>query len=345
MEKDMERECIEAACNGIPGAYEEMYRRYYWLVYSQALKETGCEADAHEICQDVFLQVYRSIQDLREPAYFKTWLFRITHAKCVDLFRKSRVQYYEDSDIASMSKDVEVREEFNPVKHVRKDNDLCILEDMLKELPEKHKEVIELMYFQQLSLQEIADLKDVSINTIKTRVFHARKELKAKIQNYERAQGVQLNFHAYTAAPFALGFSFLNWMQKHSTALIQTMQVCTITGLIYVGATQVLPDFRSALQAPEQTETVPEPVRLNEMPKAMNENEFQPVVLLEHTCTSAVQGYQLLTTWADVDTMTFKTIEEKEIYLPLVNEMKVHGGTYYQMLKDSGWIQSFETIK
>lgn len=341
MKNYTERELIEAACKKKSGAYEELYQRYYWLVYSQALKETCCEADAHEICQDVFLQVYRSIQDLREPAYFKTWLFRITHAKCVDLFRKSRIQYFEDSDIASMSTDVEMREEFNPVKHIRKENDLRILESMLKELPEKHKDVIELMYFQQLSLQEIADLKGVSINTIKTRVFHARKELKAKIQSYERTQGIQLSFHAHTAAPFVFSFSFWNWMQKHSTVLIHTMQVCTITGLIYVGATQVLPDFQASLQ----TSMRAEPVRLNEMPKTKEAYEFQPVLLQELTCTSAIQGYQLLTTWADIDTMAFKSIEEKELYQPLVNEMKVHGGTYYQLLKDSGWIQAFEAIK
>jgi RNA polymerase sigma-70 factor, ECF subfamily len=101
----VERDIVARCRRDEPGAFEELYRRHGGRVYTLAYRMTGSAADAEDLVQDVFTQVYRRLDSFRGEAAFGTWLHRLAVNACLDLARskqgrKQRLTDYVDDEEA-----------------------------------------------------------------------------------------------------------------------------------------------------------------------------------------------------------------------------------------------------
>lgn len=156
---------IEAMKSGDKNAFNCFIQRYYNELYYTALGIVRSEWDARDICQETFIKVFSSLNKLKDTSKVKQWMNRILINKCNDYFRKNKR--------VAASNYIEVKS-FSGVENVEK---IDLLKAMLT-LKEETRVVLTLRYFQELPLKEIADILDIPVGTVKSRIFNGLKLLR-----------------------------------------------------------------------------------------------------------------------------------------------------------------------
>lgn len=148
----------------------ENYDRYYRLAYSYVHNE----ADACDIVQNGAYKAILKCQDLKQKEYAATWVYRIMLNEIFSSFR--------GRDLVSL----EETEYEEGIEDAYRDFDL---EAVMDTLSGKDKAVVELRYFEELKLEEIADILHENVNTVKSRLYRALRKLRIELEemDYERA--------------------------------------------------------------------------------------------------------------------------------------------------------------
>ncbi len=132
-----------------------------------------------DIAQEVFLTVYKNLNNFRFESQFTTWLYRITVNKCKDYLRKMKIR-----NIFSPIKDSE--EELGYTIHPENMDISEIVQKAIAKLPEKLRVPLLLKDIEGLSYQEIAESVQCEIGTVKSRIFRAREGLRELLKPYEQ---------------------------------------------------------------------------------------------------------------------------------------------------------------
>lgn len=175
-------------------AFQQFYEEWYPKAFYIALAITHHEADAKDAAQETMIEIHKSIHKLRDIKFFKLWLNRIVISKCNRIFRKQKAVTMDLEQKQSLLAKEEERSEFLPSDHIRYVSDTEVLEQLLKKLSPIYREVLVLMYYEQCSIKEIADILEIPEGTVKSRLNSAKLKLKEEIQAYEKENQVKLNF-------------------------------------------------------------------------------------------------------------------------------------------------------
>lgn len=181
-----ERELIRKAKQGDMAAFEELLLRHEKIVYNLAFRMMNHSEDAKDISQEVFLKAYRSLANFDERSAFSTWLYRITHNTCIDEMRKRKgKQNYSleaelENEEGSMQRQIADEGDTPEESMLRSEQKSEILQ-ALDTLSEEHKAAIILRDVKGLSYDEIAEILEVSLGTVKSRISRARNQLKNEI--------------------------------------------------------------------------------------------------------------------------------------------------------------------
>ena len=164
---------IEAAQAGVREAFEELFARYRGVVYSTVYKRLRNEAEAQEICQEVFIQAMRKIDQLNNPLCFGGWLRAIAGRMAINRAIRTRAVCSLESDRLEDNRS----EDESPLGSVlaRERRDQVRLG--LDRLPELDRDTLLAFYFRGRSLIEMSDEFDSPVGTIKRRLHVARKRL------------------------------------------------------------------------------------------------------------------------------------------------------------------------
>lgn len=184
MEETTDIELVTLARNGDKDAFGLLSQRYQMIARRLAMRLVGNEDCAQDLAQEAMLQAYLSLDHLREPARFKGWLYGIVLNVCRSHLRDRKVVFFSLEAMAGGL-------QFNAVplsgmavtpEKIAEERDLhqTVL-DAVNELTSKDRDATLLFYYDQLSLQEIAALLDVSVGAVKIRLYRARQRLKAKL--------------------------------------------------------------------------------------------------------------------------------------------------------------------
>ncbi len=178
---DEDEALIAAALNGSAYAWEKLVKRYEGRIYNMGLRLTGNPSDSMDLMQEVFLGVYRNLHRFRGDAKFSSWLYRIAHNKAVDMTRRKKLfvnppRNAEDDEDPAMN--IPSDNSVEPETRIGQQELNIQIQQMLAQLPEEQKLVVELKIYQALTFEEIADMQDISVNTAKTRFYTALKKLK-----------------------------------------------------------------------------------------------------------------------------------------------------------------------
>lgn len=186
---------VNKIAQGDEAAFEAFYEKYQRMVYYVAYKTMQSEADAMDISQETFLQIRKSIGNVRNPQYLQLWINRIVVNKCNMMYRKRNLVLFDDEDSTNPLHTLrETNSEHLPIKTAHYQNDKEVLMKMIDTLPASQRLMVTLMYFEQLSIEEISKICDIPTGTIKSRLSTARSTLKKKIELYETTQQIKLDF-------------------------------------------------------------------------------------------------------------------------------------------------------
>ena len=165
---------LEAIVLGDMRAFECFYKLYYPRLYRFILRTTRQPDVVEELIQETLLLIWQKPEHFNHESKISTWVFGIAYRKSLKVLSKSS-KHIEDVDLDELSELID-----DPMAKLAENAEaLDWLNASLEQLSADQRAVIELTFIQGLSYLEIAEILDCPENTVKTRMFHARKKLQA----------------------------------------------------------------------------------------------------------------------------------------------------------------------
>jgi RNA polymerase sigma-70 factor (ECF subfamily) len=181
-----DRQLVARALKGDRKAFEMIVRKYEQPLTSYLGRMTGERETALDFAQEVFLKVYCSLKSYR-PAYkFSTWLFKIASNHLIDHWRKKKVPTVSIDQPIADDDDSLVPQVPDPGPSVVRRFELAEIREKIERalgsVPEALRELFVLRHVNEFSYEEIADIKDLPVGTVKNRVFQAKEMLRRRME-------------------------------------------------------------------------------------------------------------------------------------------------------------------
>ena len=155
-----------------------LVRRWQKRLWLHALRLTGSGDTASEVCQEAWLAIIRNIRKLRDPAAFRGWAYGIVTRKAAD-WGRDRQRQQTLAERAALQQELDAIDAGDD----NREQEIAVLRIALRRMSEKHRLVLTLFYLEGLSVAEIAKALAISIGTVKSRLFHAREQLKKLVKS------------------------------------------------------------------------------------------------------------------------------------------------------------------
>jgi RNA polymerase sigma-70 factor, ECF subfamily len=165
---------VQATLRGDLHAFEALVERHRDVVFRVASRIAG-RADAEDVSQDAFLRAFHRLERFRADASFRAWLLQITHNAAVDHLTRRRPEPVDDTGEHREGPEREVMR--LPAERLESRERIARLETKLRGLSPEHRAVLVLRDVEGLSYEEIAEITEAPLGTVKTRLFRARRDL------------------------------------------------------------------------------------------------------------------------------------------------------------------------
>jgi len=172
-----DNDLIARIAQGDKAAMHVLYGRHHVRVFRFGLRLVRNEEIAEDLISEVFLDVWRQAGKFEGRSAVSTWLLGITRFKALSAMRRRKDAELDDetaATIADLSDDPEVT--------VQKKDTGKALRACLTSLSPEHREIVDLVYYHEKSVEEVAEIVGIPANTVKTRLFYARKKLAGLLQ-------------------------------------------------------------------------------------------------------------------------------------------------------------------
>ena len=185
-EEELDFCLMNRIAQGDMGAMEELIERHQKRVLGTVIKMLGNDAEAEDIAQQVFLRVWNSADTYTASAKFTTWLFKITRNLVFNEVRRRN----RHPALALEQEMEEHHFQAEESRIARPDDSLLeaelqqAIQEAIESLPEIQRMAIVLRRYEELSYEEIAEILDLSLPAVKSTLFRARQELRAKLAKY-----------------------------------------------------------------------------------------------------------------------------------------------------------------
>ena len=180
---------VRQAKNEDLGAYDELIRRYQQRIYATLYHMTSNHEDANDLTQETFIKAYQALKSFKGDSSFYTWVYRIAVNKTINFLKQRKNRYSislndldftaeNDPDLVALVSD----------KTPRRDAGLAELQEKLnaamQKLSEQHRMVVTLHDVQGLSHEEIGQIMDCNVGTVRSRLFYARQQMQGYMSDY-----------------------------------------------------------------------------------------------------------------------------------------------------------------
>ena len=172
MEGTTDEALIGRIAGGDKLAMQLLFARHHVRLYRFLLRLVRNESLAEDLISEVFLDVWRQASRFEGRSSVGTWLLAIGRFKALSALRKKPDEMLDDERAAAM-----VDAADNPEEALQKSDKAAILRACLDRLSAEHREVVDLVYYHEKSVEEVAEIVGIPANTVKTRMFYARKRL------------------------------------------------------------------------------------------------------------------------------------------------------------------------
>jgi RNA polymerase sigma-70 factor (ECF subfamily) len=187
----LEGDLVKHARRGDLAAYDELVRRYQERIYATVYHMTANHEDANDIAQDSFIKAFQALKSFRGGSSFYTWIYRIAVNKTINFLKQRKHKHHfslndidfnaeNDPDLVALTSDKTPFRAASLTELQKK------LNEALMKLSEPHRMVVVLHDVQGVSHDEIADIMDCNIGTVRSRLFYARQQLQGYLAEYAK---------------------------------------------------------------------------------------------------------------------------------------------------------------
>ena len=166
---------INQILEGDTNAFSVLVDRYKDLVFTLAIRMVKNREEAEEVSQDTFIKVYKSLNKFKGNSKLSTWIYKVAYNTCLDRLKKIKREYnvvtideYTEHQVKTLDNaldQMEAQEHKDKIQH-------C-----LHMLPSDDSFLLTLYYFEELSLEEISKVVNLTANNVKVKLFRSRKKL------------------------------------------------------------------------------------------------------------------------------------------------------------------------
>ena len=182
-----EKSWIEACQNGDVAAFEGLYNKYHRQLYGYLLAMLRSPHAAEDVTQDIFVKLFHNIGSYRFQSPFNHWLFRLARNQAIDHLRREKVRRVTslDEDLGEMAPmrervpDKRLIPSAKAEQHERAEQ----VRAAVLALPEDFREAVVMREWEDLAYEEIAERLEISVGTVKSRLFRARALLEKKLKD------------------------------------------------------------------------------------------------------------------------------------------------------------------
>jgi len=170
---------VKEAQQGNDNAFLKLFQEYENDIYRTAFVYVKNQEDALDVVQETAYRAFKSIKNLKEPKYLKTWIIKIAISCSIDVLRKQK-------------KVVELKPEVEKVLSSKDENDIALsmtLDDLIQLLNETEKKVIILRYYFDFTIKEVSETLNIPLGTAKTILYRGLNKLRKELNGdelYER---------------------------------------------------------------------------------------------------------------------------------------------------------------
>lgn len=177
-----ERDLVRKAQKGDIPAYEELVRKHQQRIFAVASGVLRRNEDLEDIAQQVLLKVYLSLKRFDLRSSFSTWLYKVTVNECLDYLRKKKVRklVYEADMTEEQAEQLNILEDVGPSQPLNASRRVelrQLLDSLLAHLPQEEQLMLFLKEVEGLTVDEIGEVLNMNVNTVKVRMFRARGKL------------------------------------------------------------------------------------------------------------------------------------------------------------------------
>lgn len=184
----VDQKLMQKAKRGDHSAFAELVDKYRDKIYAYLYRMVGNREDALDLAQETFLRVFSNLRNFQVGQPFRPWLYRIATNLAIDHLRRRRPTIALDAPLVDGEPlRLELVEQGpGPAEQHEQAELVAYLAQKVAELPPNYRSVILLRHGHDLSYQEIADILQVPVSTVKTRLFRAREALRLKLSEERR---------------------------------------------------------------------------------------------------------------------------------------------------------------
>lgn len=181
-------EAVEKAKQGDQKAKEVLYTETCQSVYFLARNMVKSDEDAMDIVHDSYICVFQSLDNIKNAAGFKSYLRTTVANRCKNYLKKKKPLYLSDMTEDGTELELEDTDGVIPGELVGNEDVIECVRRVVESLPEEQRMCVILRYYDEMSLQEIADTLEVSLGTVKSRLSIASKKMRDEIERLEKEE-------------------------------------------------------------------------------------------------------------------------------------------------------------
>ncbi|MEX0770931.1 MAG: sigma-70 family RNA polymerase sigma factor [Balneolaceae bacterium] len=172
---------VSAAVEGDEQAYANLMEKYQRALYFHIVKMVKEKEQVEDLVQEAFMKAFDNLSSYNTRYAFSTWLYRIATNHTIDYLRKKKLKTLSiDEPVKTRDGDMEIQlpdDSYETDRGIIRKQRQKMIRNAIHELPEKYRQVIEMRHMEEKSYQEISDLLDLPLGTVKAHIFRAREML------------------------------------------------------------------------------------------------------------------------------------------------------------------------
>lgn len=186
-----EKQLISEIRRGNTRAFSDLVDNYKDLVFTLSVRMLGNREEAEEVSQDVFIKVFKSLQNFKGDSKLSTWVYRIAYNTCLDRIRKiKKKRIHTDLEHIDQIAYADLDTAFEKMLETERSE---LINQCLSKLSAEDAGVLTLFYLEEKNLQEMEKATSLPVNTLKVRLFRARKRLASIMEKSVNKEILQSN--------------------------------------------------------------------------------------------------------------------------------------------------------
>lgn len=179
------------------GQFELLYSQIINKVYFWCYTLSGNEAEAKDMAQEAMIRIYNKIDNVEKPEYFTSWMYKVVRNSGINYMeqnRKKELPFLDDEEFSGQFEAVvrEERKDHMPKEAYDLKETKKLISKFIDNLPKMQREVVTLFYLEEMKINEIAEVLDYNIGSVKSRLHSGRKSLEIQISEYQEKNNVRL---------------------------------------------------------------------------------------------------------------------------------------------------------